>query len=60
MLEVCIIKFSLSDCNFSLTLLERDVLLSMPSLNPVEFFKQAHSNGTFIQARIINQPNRQA
>ena len=59
MLEMCSIKFSLSDCNFSLTLLERDVLLSMPSLNPVEFLNQAHSNGTLTQAR-INQPNRQA
>ena len=60
MLEVCSIKFSLSDCNFSLTVLKRDVLLSlMPSLNPVEFLNQANSNGTFTQAR-INQPNRKA
>ena len=44
MLEVCGIKFSISDRNFSLTFLERDVLLSMASLNPVEFLKQAHSN----------------
>ena len=44
MLEVCGIKFSLSDRNFSLAFLERDVLLSMASLNPVEFLKQAHSN----------------
>ena len=43
MLEVCSIKFSLSDRNFSLTFLERDVLLSMLSLNPVEFLKWAHS-----------------
>ena len=44
MLEVCSIKFFLSDLNFSLIFLERDVLLSMPSLNPVEFLKQAHFN----------------